>query len=138
MLRELLEPMCHDPDKRDIRVARDRGSGATCSAKTEAGDEVDKNDNDDDCKSEASDLPSLHETFTQNDPEFEGSSKFACKVFASPATIDRTSGECDSEEVANLVPATVTSAQLGASRGELKKIPHRAEHTGTVYADVLF
>ncbi|KAK5202682.1 hypothetical protein LTR96_011437 [Exophiala xenobiotica] len=123
VLQELLEPMCRSPDNSDIRVARDRSSGATCSDKIEAGDEGDKDDDDVDCKSEASDLPSFHEILTQNNPAFGGGDEFGCKVFASPATVDRTGGERgregDSEEVANLanlVPATVTSIQLGASR----------------------
>ncbi|KIW41808.1 hypothetical protein, variant [Exophiala oligosperma] len=110
-LRELLEPMCHDPDKCGIRFTRDRSSGATCS---------DKNDDDIDCESEASDLPSLYEIFTRNDTQFGGSGEFGCKVFASSAPVDRTSEERgregDSEEIADLAAATVTSVQLGASQ----------------------
>lgn len=129
MLRDLLGPMFHDPDKIGTRVTRDRNSGLTCSDKVEAGEEGDKNDDDIDCESDISGLPSLHEILTQNDKQFGGSDAIGCEVFASPAPVDGTyeerGRESDSEETASPAATTVTSVQLGASQGESRS--HRAE-----------
>lgn len=125
VLRDFLEPMGHDPDKRGIRISRGTSSGAICSDKVEAGEEGDKDDDDIDCESNAGDLPSLHEIFAQSNKQFGSSDAISCKVSASPAPVSRTceerGREGDSEETANPAAATVTSVQLGASQGESRR-----------------
>ena len=116
VVREILEPVAHDPDKRDIQVTRARSSGVT------DGEDCDKDDDDSDYESEISDLPSLTDIFLRSDPGFGGSTDLKCKASASPAPVDGTGKECcregGLEESGNPIATTAAGIQLGASQGE--------------------
>ncbi|KIX06502.1 uncharacterized protein Z518_04478 [Rhinocladiella mackenziei CBS 650.93] len=119
VVREILEPMAHDPDKRGIRVSRARRSGVFDSDKVEDDEECDRDD-DIDCESEISDLPSLTDIFLRSDSGFGGSADLNCKASASSAPVDRTGKECcregDCESSGNPTATTAAGIRLGASQ----------------------
>lgn len=121
VLRELLEPRCHDPDKRGIRVARACRSGVIDSDNVEDGQESDKDDSID-CESEISDLPSLMDIFLRSDSGFGESADLSYKASASPSPVDRTRKDCchegDCENSGNPTATIAAGTQPGASQGE--------------------
>ncbi len=121
VVREILEPMAHDPDERGIRVARARRSGVIDSDKVVDGKECDK-DKDINCEREIGDLPSLTDIFLRSDSGFGGSADLNCKASASPAPVDRTGKECycegDCENSGNPTATTAAGIWLRASQGE--------------------
>ncbi|KAK5282692.1 hypothetical protein LTR80_011998, partial [Exophiala xenobiotica] len=121
VLRELLEPMCHDPDKRGIRVTRARRSGVIDSDNVEDGEESDKDDGID-CESEISDLPSLTDIFLRSDSGFRGSADLSYKASASPSPVDRTRKDCfhegDCENSGNPTATIAAGTQPGASQDD--------------------
>ena len=121
VVREILEPMAHDPDKRGTRVARARRSGVIDSDDVEDGEERDIDD-DIDSESEISDLPSLTDMYLQGDSGFGGSADLSRKASASPSAVDKTGKECcregDCENSGNPTVTTAAGTQPGASQGE--------------------
>ncbi|KAI9793928.1 MAG: hypothetical protein M1816_007180 [Peltula sp. TS41687] len=119
-VREILEPTAQDPDKCGFRGARARSSGSPDSDKIEDdGDECDKED-DIDCESETSDLPSLADIFLRSDSGFKGSDGPSCKAFALRAPFDRTGKdychESDREDSGSPAATTATDVRHGSSQ----------------------
>lgn len=120
-LRELLEPMGHNPDNRDLRIEKDHSGSVTYINKVEASEEAEDND-EIDYESDTNDLPSLREIFAQCETEFGVGPGLGHKTFASLAPVKGASKECgregDSEDSANPATTTITSVQPDASQGE--------------------
>ncbi|KIX01143.1 uncharacterized protein Z518_10209 [Rhinocladiella mackenziei CBS 650.93] len=108
--------MGHNPDKRGIRVASARSTGATDNDEIEDSEEGDKDD-DIDYKSETTDLSSLQDIFARSGTGFRGRDNLSRKTLVSLAPVDRTSkGRCHEGDSANPIATTAAGVQLGASQ----------------------
>jgi hypothetical protein len=115
--REILEPVDHDSAEHRTRATRDGSSDGTDNDKIDDGNE---DDNGNDHNSEASDLPSLQDSFAQANKQFGENGDLKASTLEVPADRTRKERYCkgDSEDRVNLAVTTVTRVQPGASQGE--------------------